>query len=59
MNLFSEKDGFPMKKFPQGWKGEHGLYAVGFTKRGLLGTSIDASKVAEDIAGQWNSHEKT
>ncbi|KVI11606.1 indole-3-pyruvate monooxygenase YUCCA2-like [Cynara cardunculus var. scolymus] len=59
LNLFSEKDGFPMKKFPEGWKGKHGLYAVGFTKRGLLGTSIDASKVAKEIAGQWNnSHRK-
>ncbi|KAJ9548790.1 hypothetical protein OSB04_021333 [Centaurea solstitialis] len=58
VNLFSENDGFPMKKFPEGWKGEHGLYAVGFTKRGLLGTSFDALKVAEDIAGQWNSREK-
>nr|GEV14273.1 indole-3-pyruvate monooxygenase YUCCA2-like [Tanacetum cinerariifolium] len=52
--LFSEKDGFPKKKFPEGWKGEHGLYAVGFTKRGLLGTSADALTVAEDIARQWN-----
>ncbi|KAL8237064.1 hypothetical protein R6Q59_018145 [Mikania micrantha] len=52
-NLFSEKDGYPKKKFPNGWKGDHGLYAVGFTKQGLLGTSIEATKVAEDIAPQW------
>ncbi|KAK9060772.1 hypothetical protein SSX86_021478 [Deinandra increscens subsp. villosa] len=53
-NLFSEKDGFPKKAFPEGWKGESGLYAIGFTKRGLLGTSIDAARIAEDIARQWN-----
>ncbi|KAI3711615.1 hypothetical protein L1987_70154 [Smallanthus sonchifolius] len=53
-NLFSEKDGLPTKPFPEGWKGENGLYAVGFTKRGLLGTSIDAARIAEDIVRQWN-----
>ncbi|GMQ06546.1 hypothetical protein CsSME_00051089 [Camellia sinensis var. sinensis] len=52
-NFFSEKDGFPRKPFPHGWKGEDGLYAVGFTKRGLLGTSMDARKIAEDIEQQW------
>ncbi|KAI7739031.1 hypothetical protein M8C21_008361 [Ambrosia artemisiifolia] len=57
-NLFSEKDGFPMEPFPEGWKGESGLYAVGFTKRGLLGTSIDAVRIAEDIARQWNINMK-
>lgn len=57
-NLFSEEDGFPKKKFPEGWKGEHGLYAVGFTKRGLLGTSADASMVAQDIASQWNPNKR-
>ncbi|KAA8525302.1 hypothetical protein F0562_007157 [Nyssa sinensis] len=35
--MFSEKDGLPRRPFPNGWKGECGLYAVGFTKRGLLG----------------------
>ncbi|KAK1421011.1 hypothetical protein QVD17_23048 [Tagetes erecta] len=54
-NLFSENDGLPKKKFPEGWKGEHGLYAVGFTKRGLLGTCIEATQIAQDIASQWNS----
>ncbi|KAH7849173.1 hypothetical protein Vadar_014139 [Vaccinium darrowii] len=52
-NFFSEKDGFPRKPFPHGWKGENGLYAVGFTKRGLLGTSMDATRIAEDIEQQW------
>ncbi|PPS19317.1 hypothetical protein GOBAR_AA01255 [Gossypium barbadense] len=47
--MFSEKDGYPRRPFPNGWKGESGLYAVGFTKRGLLGTSMDAKRIAEDI----------
>nr|GME09615.1 indole-3-pyruvate monooxygenase YUCCA6-like [Ipomoea batatas] len=47
--MFSEKDGLPKRPFPNGWKGECGLYAVGFTKRGLLGASMDAKRIAEDI----------
>ncbi|XP_057466763.1 indole-3-pyruvate monooxygenase YUCCA2-like isoform X2 [Actinidia eriantha] len=54
-SFFSEKDGFPRKPFPDGWKGENGLYAVGFTKRGLLGASMDAKRIAEDIGHQWNA----
>lgn len=52
--LFSKKDGHSKKPFPDGWKGENGLYSVGFAKRGLLGTSMDAERVAEDIELQWN-----
>ncbi|XVE98179.1 hypothetical protein REPUB_Repub03eG0083500 [Reevesia pubescens] len=54
-DLFSEKDGLPRESFPSGWKGERGLYAVGFTKRGLLGASIDAKRIAEDIEHQWKA----
>ncbi|MBA0693786.1 hypothetical protein Goari_004135 [Gossypium aridum] len=54
-DLFSEKDGLPRETFPNGWKGECGLYAVGFTKRGLLGSSLDAKRIAEDIALQWKA----
>lgn len=55
--MFSEKDGLPKRPFPNGWKGECGLYAVGFTKRGLLGASIDAKKIAEHIHQyfQWKN----
>ncbi|XP_027333127.1 probable indole-3-pyruvate monooxygenase YUCCA4 [Abrus precatorius] len=49
---FFTEDGMPKTPFPHGWKGEHGLYAVGFTRRGLQGTSCDAIKIAEDIAAQ-------
>lgn len=48
--MFSEKDGLPRKPFPNGWKGECGLYAVGFTKRGLLGASLDARRIAEELS---------
>ncbi|KAF8013951.1 hypothetical protein BT93_I1728 [Corymbia citriodora subsp. variegata] len=43
-DMFSEEDGFP-----NGWKGKNGLYSVGFTKRGLLGASMDARSIAQDI----------
>ncbi|AES73853.1 putative indole-3-pyruvate monooxygenase [Medicago truncatula] len=48
-DMFSKEDGFPMKPFPSGWKGKNGLYAVGFTKRGLQGASLDAKRIADDI----------
>ncbi|KAK7352744.1 hypothetical protein VNO80_18172 [Phaseolus coccineus] len=49
------EDGMPKTAFPMGWKGENGLYTVGFTRRGLLGTASDAVKIGEDIAEQWKS----
>ncbi|GAA0164516.1 hypothetical protein Leryth_000306 [Lithospermum erythrorhizon] len=51
-DLFSE-DGMPKKAFPNSWKGEKGLFTVGFTKRGLLGTSSDAINIAREIGDQW------
>ncbi|KAE8718796.1 putative indole-3-pyruvate monooxygenase YUCCA1 [Hibiscus syriacus] len=54
-DLFSEKDGMPRQPFPNGWKGEDGLYAVGFTRRGLLGAAFHATKGAEDIELQWRA----
>ncbi|CDY71529.1 BnaAnng37780D, partial [Brassica napus] len=48
-NSFFTKEGMPKTPFPNGWKGENGLYTVGFTRRGLLGTAFDAVKIAEDI----------
>lgn len=56
--MFSEKDGLPRRPFPNGWKGESGLYAVGFTKRGLLGASMDAKRIAEDIERCWKADAK-
>lgn len=51
--MFSKEDGLPRKPFPNGWKGQNGLYAVGFTKRGLLGASMDAKRIAKDIEVSW------
>ncbi|KAL2500804.1 Indole-3-pyruvate monooxygenase YUCCA2 [Forsythia ovata] len=53
-DLFCEKDGFPKETFPKGWKGGNGLYAAGFTKRGILGISFDAKSIADDIETCWN-----
>uniref|UniRef100_A0ACD5VJV5 Uncharacterized protein n=1 Tax=Avena sativa TaxID=4498 RepID=A0ACD5VJV5_AVESA len=53
--LFSEKDGLPRKAFPNGWKGERGLYSVGLTRRGLMGTSLDARRIAHDIEQQLHA----
>ncbi|EXC32793.1 Flavin-containing monooxygenase YUCCA6 [Morus notabilis] len=56
--MFSKEDGLPKRPFPNGWKGECGLYAVGFTKRGLLGASMDAKRIAEDIERCWKAEAK-
>lgn len=56
--MFSKEDGLPKTPFPNGWKGENGLYAVGFTKRGILGASIDAKRIAEDIERCWKAEAK-
>ncbi|XP_073301935.1 indole-3-pyruvate monooxygenase YUCCA6-like [Primulina huaijiensis] len=56
--MFSDKDGLPKRPFPNGWKGECGLYAVGFTKRGLLGASMDAKNIADDIGTCWKEEAK-
>ncbi|XP_042380672.1 probable indole-3-pyruvate monooxygenase YUCCA9 [Zingiber officinale] len=53
-----DTDGFPRTPFPNGWKGSSGLYAVGFTRRGLSGISMDAVKIAEDIARVWREETK-
>ncbi|KAG6389520.1 hypothetical protein SASPL_150990 [Salvia splendens] len=55
---FFTNEGMPKTPFPYSWKGENGLYAVGFTRRGLLGTSSDAVKIAKDIADQWRKINK-
>ncbi|RZC53582.1 hypothetical protein C5167_012424 [Papaver somniferum] len=54
-DLFTE-EGMPRTPFPNGWKlGANGLYTVGFTRRGLLGTASDAVKIASDIGEQWRT----
>ncbi|KAI9085873.1 hypothetical protein K1719_032287 [Acacia pycnantha] len=50
---FFSKNGFPKRTFPHGWKGSVGLYAVGFTRRGLSGASSDARNIAQEIGQVW------
>ncbi|XP_057810489.1 probable indole-3-pyruvate monooxygenase YUCCA4 [Salvia miltiorrhiza] len=47
---FFTEDGKPKASFGDGWRGKNGLYVVGFTRQGILGTSSDALKIAADIA---------
>lgn len=47
---FFTKGGMPKASFPNGWRGNNGLYVVGFARQGILGTSSDAIKIAADIA---------
>lgn len=54
-NSSSQTEGNPINEFPGNWKGKNGLYSVGFTGKGLFGSSIDARKIADDIARQWKS----
>ncbi|PSS01158.1 Indole-3-pyruvate monooxygenase [Actinidia chinensis var. chinensis] len=56
---FFTEDGLPKTPFPNSWKGEKGLYTVGFTRRGLLGTASDSLKIARDIADQWRTIKDT
>lgn len=36
------------------WKGKNRVYSVGFNTQGLLGVSMDAQRVADDIKRNWN-----
>ncbi|KAI3783708.1 hypothetical protein L1987_42794 [Smallanthus sonchifolius] len=47
--LFNEV-GMPKHKSPNHWKGEDGLYCVGFASAGLFGISNDAQSIANDIS---------
>ena len=57
-NDFFTSDGTPRNPFPNGWRGKGGLYAVGFTRKGLSGASLDAINVAHDIAKNWKEENK-
>ncbi|KAE8703991.1 putative indole-3-pyruvate monooxygenase YUCCA8 [Hibiscus syriacus] len=52
------KNGFPKAPFPHGWKGNGGLYAVGFTRRGLSGAASDAIRIAQYIGKLWKDETK-
>ncbi|XP_024986457.1 probable indole-3-pyruvate monooxygenase YUCCA4 [Cynara cardunculus var. scolymus] len=51
-DFFTDK-GIPKTPFPNGWKGENGLYAIGFTNRGLFGAAYDATRIGKDINKEW------
>jgi indole-3-pyruvate monooxygenase len=51
--LFSA-DGFPRADVPCNWKGNNGLYSAGFGRKGLVGTSMDAQRIAADIHKLYN-----
>ncbi|CAK9133441.1 unnamed protein product [Ilex paraguariensis] len=55
---FFTKNGLPKAPFPNGWKGKAGLYAVGFTKKGLSGASADATRISQDIGKVWKEELK-
>ncbi|KAL1806375.1 hypothetical protein ACET3Z_029443 [Daucus carota] len=57
-NEFFTREGFPVAPFPNGWKGKLGLYAAGFTRKGLSGASLDAMRVAQDIGKLWKEETK-
>ncbi|KAA8550676.1 hypothetical protein F0562_002360 [Nyssa sinensis] len=50
---FFAKNGFPKTTITNRWKGNAGLYAVGFTRKGLSGASFDATRIAQDIGNVW------
>ncbi|KAM7265615.1 hypothetical protein ACFE04_003298 [Oxalis oulophora] len=52
---FFAKNGFPKANE---WKGKAGLYAIGFSRRGLSGASIEAVKIADDIGKIWKQETK-
>ncbi|KAL5711802.1 indole-3-pyruvate monooxygenase [Ranunculus cassubicifolius] len=57
-NDFFSNNGYPKADFPNGWKGQSGLYAVGFTKRGLSGASLDAVRISQDMGNAWKEETK-
>ncbi|KAL4385695.1 hypothetical protein GQ457_15G014760 [Hibiscus cannabinus] len=55
---FFAENGYPKAAFPHGWKGKAGLYAAGFTRRGLSGATSDAMRIAQDIGNAWKEENK-
>ncbi|CAM0145990.1 unnamed protein product [Urochloa decumbens] len=48
-------DGLPKQEFPNHWKGVNGLYCAGLAKRGLLGITMDAKNIANDILSSYHA----
>ncbi|KAF3786583.1 hypothetical protein EJ110_NYTH25261, partial [Nymphaea thermarum] len=47
---FFDESGFPAADWPSEWKGNNGLYCVGFSRKGFYGIVADAKNVAQDIS---------
>ncbi|XP_031473613.1 probable indole-3-pyruvate monooxygenase YUCCA10 [Nymphaea colorata] len=47
---FFDESGFPAEGWPSQWKGNNGLYCVGFSRKGFYGIAEDAKNVAQDIS---------
>ncbi|CAH8328680.1 unnamed protein product [Eruca vesicaria subsp. sativa] len=56
-DLFSKKRVYE-SPFPNAWKGKSGLYAAGFTRKGLAGASADAVSIAQEIGNVWREETK-
>lgn len=52
---FFSEEGLPLLPFPHGWKGGAGLYVAGLGRRGILGASNDARRIAVDIAAEFRA----
>lgn len=52
---FFSEEGLPRLPFPHGWKGGSGLYVAGLGRRGILGASNDAQRIAADIAAKFST----
>ena len=52
-----EDDQFTYEGLPRhpicAWKGKRGMYTVGMSGRGLMGTCLDAQLIAQDIHKQF------
>ncbi|KAG2260376.1 hypothetical protein Bca52824_079670 [Brassica carinata] len=53
-----ESQFFSKSGFPNTWKGKSGLYAAGFTRKGLAGASADAVSITRDIGKVWREETK-
>ncbi|XP_057429444.1 probable indole-3-pyruvate monooxygenase YUCCA7 [Lotus japonicus] len=57
-NDFFSHDGIPKDPFPNGWKGKNGIYAIGFTRKGIFASCLYAKNVCRDIAESWKEETK-
>ncbi|XP_076892589.1 putative indole-3-pyruvate monooxygenase YUCCA10 [Bidens hawaiensis] len=48
-DLFLNKNGTPKLMYPNHWKGENGFYCAELAGTGIIGATMDAQKIADDI----------